>query len=108
VNAPSVFRVTAATSPGRHLAAAEALGADPADVKAASPGDAGELLARLLVRTMRATGVPLGVSHVGYGEADLEPLARGAFIQKRLVDNAPMPVTEDAMRALFVGAMSYA
>jgi hydroxyacid-oxoacid transhydrogenase len=108
VNAPSVFRSTATTSPARHLAAAEALGADAADVKAASPDDAGELVARLLVRTMRATGVPLGVAHVGYGEADVASLARGAFIQKRLVDNAPMSVTEDAMQALFRGAMSYA
>jgi hydroxyacid-oxoacid transhydrogenase len=108
VNAPSVFRATAATSPERHLGAAEALGADPADVKGASSQDAGEIVARLLVRIMRATGVPLGVSQLGYGEADVEPLTRGAFIQKRLVDNAPMPVTEDAMRALFRGAMSYA
>jgi alcohol dehydrogenase class IV len=108
VNAPSVFRATGATSPARHLAAAEALGADPADLRAASRGDAGEVLARLLVKTMRATNVPLGVAHVGYGDADVAPLARGAFIQKRLVDNAPMPLTEDAMQALFRGAMSYA
>jgi alcohol dehydrogenase class IV len=107
VNAPSVFRATGATSPARHLAAAEALGADAADLRAASADDAGELLARRLVATMRATSVPLGVAHVGYGESDLPALARGAFLQKRLVDNAPLPLTEDGMRALFRGALSY-
>jgi alcohol dehydrogenase class IV len=107
VNAPSVFRATAATSPERHLAAASALGADPIEVRDASPDEVGELVARYLVQKMRATGVPLGVSHLGYGEGDLEPLARGAFIQKRLVDNAPMLVTEETMRALFRGAMAY-
>jgi hypothetical protein len=45
---------------------------------------------------------------VGYGEADVGALARGAFVQKRLVDNAPMPVDEDAMEALFRGALAYA
>src|ERR1019366_7964068 len=65
VNAPSVFRATAATSPERHLAAAEALGLD---VKDAGPGDAAELLVRTLVDAMHATGVPLGVGALGYGE----------------------------------------
>ncbi len=107
VNAPSVFRATAATSPERHLAAAAALGADPHEVRECDPRDAGVLLARRLVTKMRATAVPLGVADLGYGEADLDALARGAFVQKRLVDNAPMPVTEHDMRDLFRGAMSH-
>jgi alcohol dehydrogenase class IV len=104
VNAPSVFRATAATSPERHLAAAEALGAD---VRGATAADAGEVLSHALIDAMRATGVPLGVSGVGYGEADVGALARGAIVQKRLVDNAPMPVDEDAMEALFLNALAY-
>jgi alcohol dehydrogenase class IV len=104
VNAPSVFRATAATSPERHLAAAEALGAD---LRGASAGDAAEVLARTLVDAMRATGVPLGVSAVGYGEADVPALARGAIVQKRLVDNAPVPVDDAAMESLFRGALAY-
>ncbi len=104
VNAPSVFRVTAATSPERHLAAAAALGADVHD---AGPEDAAEALARTLVDAMRATGVPLGVGAVGYAESDVEALARGAIVQKRLVDNAPIAVDDEAMRGLFRGAMGY-
>jgi alcohol dehydrogenase class IV len=104
VNAPSVFRATAATSPERHLQAAEALGAD---LRGASETDAATVLSAALVDRMRATGVPNGVSGVGYREADIEALARGSILQKRLVDNAPMPVDEGAMRALFRGAMAY-
>jgi hydroxyacid-oxoacid transhydrogenase len=104
VNAPSVFRATAATSPERHLEAAAALGAD---VRGATPADAAAVLSGTLVDRMRAASVPNGVGGVGYGEADVEALARGAIVQKRLVDNAPMPVDERAMRELFRGALSY-
>jgi alcohol dehydrogenase class IV len=104
VNAPSVFRATAPTSPERHLEAAAALGAD---VRGAVPADAGPLLSSALVELMRAAGAPAGVTGVGYGERDIEALASGAIVQRRLVDNAPMPVDEPAMRALFRGALSY-
>ncbi|HEX3770463.1 MAG TPA: hydroxyacid-oxoacid transhydrogenase, partial [Polyangiaceae bacterium] len=85
VNAPSVFRVTAPTSPERHIAAAEALGAD---VRGVGPADAGACLSARVIELMRAAGVPNGVGGVGYGEADLDALTRGAILQKRLVDNA--------------------
>ncbi|HEY8038680.1 MAG TPA: hydroxyacid-oxoacid transhydrogenase [Polyangiaceae bacterium] len=104
VSAPAVFRATAATSPVRHLTAAEAMGAD---VIGAGPDDAAEVLAGALLERMRATGIPDGVGGVGYGEADVDALARGAIAQRRLVDNAPMAVDEAAMRALFRGALSY-
>jgi hydroxyacid-oxoacid transhydrogenase len=104
VNAPSVFRATGATSPERHLEAAAALGADIAGV---GREDAGACLSRKLVELMREAGVPNGVSGVGYGEADIDALTRGSIVQKRLVDNAPMPVDEASMRALFRGALSY-
>jgi alcohol dehydrogenase class IV len=105
VNAPSVFRATAATSPERHLAAAQALGAD---VRGATPGDAGEILSEALLARMRATGVPHGLAAIGYAEDDVDALMRGAIVQKRLVDNAPMPIDEASMRELFRGALAYA
>jgi alcohol dehydrogenase class IV len=104
VNAPSVFRATAVTSPERHLRAAGALGTD---VTGAGAADAPSVLADTVTRLMREAGVPNGVAGVGYGAADVESLARGAIVQKRLVDNAPMPVDEPAMRDLFRAALSY-
>jgi alcohol dehydrogenase class IV len=104
VNAPSVFRATAHADREAHLHAASLLGADVAGV---ALDDAGEVLARELVRLMRATRVPNGVGGVGYGEADLDALAKGAIVQSRLVDNAPIPVDEAKMRALFASALAY-
>ncbi len=110
VNAPSVFRKTAASSPERHLEAASALGADvrgASGTQGASSEAASELLARELTRLMRATGTPLGLSHVGYDASDLDALTRGAIVQRRLVDNAPIQVDERTMHELFRGALSY-
>jgi alcohol dehydrogenase class IV len=104
LNAPSVFRWTAKTSPARHLACAEALGAD---VRGASADDAGEILASTLLGLMRATRLPGGLTDVGYAATDLDALADRAIVQKRLVDNAPCAVDRDRMRALFEGALTY-
>ena len=104
VNAPAVFRLVAATSPARHLAAAGWLGAD---LRGARETDAGEILAAHLVGMMRAAGIPNGISGVGYGEQDLAALTAGTLVQTRLVENAPCPVGEEEMRALFRGALSY-
>jgi hydroxyacid-oxoacid transhydrogenase len=104
LNAPSVVRFTAAACPERHLEAARALGAD---VSGAGPGDAGEVLAKHLLGLMRATGIPAGLSGVGYGPDDLEALAVRAMRQKRLVDNAPRPVSHEQMRDMFAGALHY-
>ena len=104
VNAPSVFRFTAATSPTRHLVAAAWLGAD---VREAAEADAGEVLSGHLARMMQATGIPNGVAGVGYGEADIEALVAGTIVQARLVDNAPRPVNGDDLGALFRGALRY-
>jgi hydroxyacid-oxoacid transhydrogenase len=104
VNAPSVFRATAATSPERHLEAARAL---TGDIRDAGTADAAEVLSSVLVGLMRDTRVPNGISGVGYAAADIPALAAGAILQKRLVDNAPLAVDDAAMRALFQAALSY-
>ncbi len=105
LNAPSVFRFTSQACPERHLEAAEALGAD---VRGAKLEDAGEILASKLVALMQATQLPNGLRGVGYDESDLESLVDRAIVQKRLVDNAPLPVDRHAMRSLFASAMRYA
>jgi len=104
VNAPSVFRYTAEACPERHLEAAALLGAD---VRGATPNDAGEVVARTLEQAMRDAGIPNGLAGVGYTEGDVSALTRGAIVQKRLLDNAPRPVGEEELFALFHGAMRY-
>ncbi len=104
VNAPSVFRFTAEACPQRHLQGAEWLGAD---VRGAAPTDAAEVLAGHLIKLMRSTGIPNGISGVGYGERDINALSVGAFAQQRLLTNAPRDVGRDDLGRLFRGAMRY-
>jgi hydroxyacid-oxoacid transhydrogenase len=104
VNAPSVFRFTAEACPERHLEGAAWLGAD---VRGAAPEDSGEVLGRHLIGLMRDSGIPNGISGVGYGEADVDALSEGAFAQQRLLINAPREVGRDDLSRLFRGAMRY-
>jgi alcohol dehydrogenase class IV len=104
VNAPSVFRFTAEACPERHLEGAAWLGAE---ARGAALEDSGEVLAGHLVKLMRATGIPNGVSGVGYGETDIGALAEGTFAQQRLLTNSPRDVTRDDLSRIFRGAMRY-
>jgi hydroxyacid-oxoacid transhydrogenase len=104
VNAPAAFRFTASAGPERHLHAAELLGAD---VRGATPDDSGEVLARRIERLMRAAGMPNGVGGVGFADADVPALAAGAFLQRRLLANAPRPLDEGDLARLFHDALRY-
>ncbi|TAM12808.1 MAG: iron-containing alcohol dehydrogenase [Nevskiaceae bacterium] len=104
VNAPSVFRYTAETSPQRHLDAAGWLGAD---VRDAAADDAGEALAQQLIRIMRGVRIPNGLSGVGYGTADVDALTAGAYPQQRLLQNAPREMSKPVLAELFRGALRY-
>ena len=75
LNNPSVWRYTAPCCPHRHLHGAECLGAD---VRDARPEDAGEVLAARVIALMRATGMPNGLTALGFGEAQVDALAAGA------------------------------
>lgn len=104
VNAPAVFRLTAPACPDRHMLAAQAMGAD---VDGIPLNEAGEMLAGRVIEMMRDCGMPNGLGGVGYGPEDLEALTDKAFLQKRLLDNAPLPISRDRLRSLFEGAMRY-
>ena len=104
VNAPSVFRFTASACPDRHLLGAELLGAD---IRDATGDDAGEVLAEQLIRLMQATGIPNGISGVGYTPSDIAALTEGAWLQQRLLTNAPKTTSKDDLAALFHGALAY-
>ena len=104
LNAPAVFRHTAPESPERHLEAAGWLGAD---VRGATPADAGEVLATRLLALMRAVGMPHGLEGVGYTEADVASLTEGTWPQQRLLCNAPRELTRPELTALFRQALRY-
>ena len=104
VNAPAVFRFTAPACPERHVEAAELLGAE---ISGSDSSEAGEVLSELLEQMMRVTGMPNGISDVGYGDSDIENLAVGAFMQQRLLGNAPCAVSENDLVTMYSEAIRY-
>ena len=104
ISAPSVFRAIADTDPARHLEAAALLGAD---TRGATDADAGAIVADALIALMRAIAIPNGLGGVGYDARDVPALVDGAFPQRRLLDNAPSPMTREVLATLFDGALAY-
>jgi hydroxyacid-oxoacid transhydrogenase len=103
LNAPAVFRFTAPASPGRHLQAAEALGANVSGVKAA---DAGKVLADRITWFMRELKVPNGLKAIGYSSTDIGPLVEGTLPQHRVTKLSPRPAGPDELGQLFEEAMT--
>jgi hydroxyacid-oxoacid transhydrogenase len=103
LNAPAVFRFTAPTNPERHLRAARLLGAD---VEHAADEDAGEILAGAIVKIMRATGMPNGLSAVGFRPSDADALVAGTLPQHRVTKLSPRPAGEAELRQLFLHSMT--
>ena len=104
LNNPSVWRHTAPAHPERHLRCARALGASVDD---ATPDDAGEVLACRIIELMRATGMPNGLSALGFNDAHVDALAQGAEPQYRVIKNAPIDVGGGELRTLFRAALRY-
>ena len=104
LNAPAVFRFTGQASPERHLFAAKLMGADVRDVDLK---DAGELLAQVIIDLMRKTGMPNGLSAVGFTPEDVEALAAGTLPQHRVTKLSPRPADAGDLKQLFLDAMRY-
>ncbi len=104
VNAPAVYRLIGPSAAARHLRAAEAIGADIRNIPDARAGD---VLADQVIQLMRATGVPNGLSGLGYGDADIEALTDRTLPQKRLLDIAPREISRDDLSQLFKDSMRY-
>ena len=102
VSAPAVAKFTASTSVDKHRRVATLLGAR-AELYDDEVGDA---LAAALARIMRATDMPNGLRALGYTATDVPALVAGAYAQQRLLGNAPRPVGEEELTALFSSAMS--
>jgi hydroxyacid-oxoacid transhydrogenase len=104
LNAPSVFRWTASANPERHLLSARLMGAD---VRNVAPDEAGEVLASAVIELMRQTGMPNGLSAVGFRRKDVPALVEGTLPQHRVTKLSPRSAGPDDLRELFLGAMGY-
>lgn len=104
VNAPAIFRYTAQATPERHMEGANYL---QADANGATPDDAGEVLAKRLVQLMRATGMPNGLSGIGFDESQIPALANSSIRQGRAIANAPRDSNLVDLENMYRGALSY-
>jgi alcohol dehydrogenase class IV len=102
LTAPAAFGFTYATSPARHVRAAELLGAP---VRGLDEAARREALPRALVSLMRDIGMPNGLAALGYGDGDVPALVEGTLRQPRLLANAPRPVTARDLDAVLRSAM---
>jgi hydroxyacid-oxoacid transhydrogenase len=104
LNAPAVFRFTAPACPERHLAAAEALGADVSGKKA---GDAGKILSETIICLMQRLNMPGGLTAIGYTSEHIPALVEGTLPQHRVTKLSPKPAGPEELAGLFEDAMRY-
>jgi hydroxyacid-oxoacid transhydrogenase len=104
LNAPAVFRFTASANPQKHLYAASLLGVN---INGAKEEDAGNILANALIKVMKQTGMPNGLSAIGFNDADVERLAEGTLPQHRVTKLSPRSASKEDLMQLFREAMRY-
>lgn len=104
ITAPSTFRWTYPVSPERHLRAAQLLGANINGLRTA---EMPEVLPRTLLSLMRDTGIPNGLSALGYGESDVAALVDGTLKQTRLLVNCPRSVGGEELQQVIANSFEY-
>jgi alcohol dehydrogenase class IV len=104
LTAPAAFRFTYATAPDRHLRAAALMGAL---VDGLGDRERREALPAALIALMRDTGIPNGLTAVGYGERDIAALVEGTLKQPRLLSGAPRPVHAADLEWILRDSMQY-
>lgn len=103
LNAPGVFRFTARANPECHLYAAQLMGVD---VAGAGPAEAGEVLVGTIIALMRRTGMPNGLSVVGFGPGDVEKLVTGTLPQHRVTKLSLRPAEAADLKQLFLDSLT--
>jgi hydroxyacid-oxoacid transhydrogenase len=104
ITAPSTFRWTYPVNPERHLRAAQLLGAN---VSGLSSAEMAEALPNALLSLMRDTGIPNGLSDLGYGGDDIPTLVEGTLKQSRLLVNCPRRAEGDDLRSVIEQSFEY-
>ena len=104
LTAPAAFRFTYATSPERHLRAAQLLGVP---VDELTEAERREALPGALLSIMRDIGIPNGLTAIGYTERDVSALIDGTLQQPRLLSGAPRPVGRPELELILRDAMQY-
>ncbi|HEV2655833.1 MAG TPA: hydroxyacid-oxoacid transhydrogenase [Ktedonobacteraceae bacterium] len=104
ITAPSTFRWTYPVNPERHLRAAQLLGAN---VNGLSSAEMSEALPNVLLSLMRDTGIPNGLSDLGYSGDDIPTLVEGTLKQSRLLVNCPRRAEGDDLRSVIEQSFEY-
>ena len=104
MTAPSTFRWMYPVSPERQVRAAQLLGANISGLRAA---EMPEVLPRTLLSLMRDTGIPNGLSALGYGESDVAALVDGTLKQTRLLVNCPRSVGGEELQQVIANSFEY-
>jgi hydroxyacid-oxoacid transhydrogenase len=102
LNAPAALRFTGPARPERHLEAARLMGADTGG---AGKEEAGNILADAVIELMKKTGMPNGLSAVGYTEQDVDKLVEGTLPQHRVTKLCPLPFGPDDLRRIFLDSL---
>ena len=100
---PAVFRFTAIANPNLHLDAAKLMGVETSGLDS---NNAGEIIADKIIKLMQATGMPNGLSAVGFGHSDIEDLVQGTLPQHRVTKLSPRQASAEDLRKLFAESMT--
>ena len=103
LNAPAVFRFTAAANPERHLYAASLMGVE---VSEARTEDAGNLLAGAIIALIRKTAMPNGLKAIGFVPEDVDQLVAGTLPQHRVTKLSPRAANAYDLKQLFLDSMT--
>ncbi len=102
LNAPAVFRFTGPARPEAHKYAAGLMGVDTSKV---ADEEAGEVLAQATIEIMKKSGMPNGLTAVGYTADDVDALAEGTLPQHRVTKLSPRPADKEDLKQLFLDSL---
>jgi hydroxyacid-oxoacid transhydrogenase len=76
------------------------------DTRGAEAAEAGEILAVAVIELMKKTGMPNGLSAVGYTAEDVDELVEGTLPQHRVTKLCPKPFSPEDLRNIFLDSLN--